>query len=105
MEVKKKRSALEMQCFQGLRVSESTPFFIKGCILLYGTEPAFPNLLQRPGGCPEEMQHGIVTARMERKVTDYGGDPKLIGAEHKPYSYDDKPAESGFAGKTGFKVA
>ena len=24
MEVKKKRSALEMQCFQGLRVSEST---------------------------------------------------------------------------------
>lgn len=81
------------------------PFFIKGRILLYSIGPAFPDLLQRPGGCPEEMQHGIVTARMERKVTDYGGDPKLIGAEHKPYSYGDKPAESGFAGKTGFKVA
>ena len=49
------------------------------------------------------MQHGIVTARVKRKVTDYGGDSKLIGAEHKPHSYDNKPAESGFAGKTGFK--
>ena len=30
---------------------------IKGRILLYGTEPAFPDLLQRPGGCPEEKKN------------------------------------------------
>ena len=81
------------------------PFFIKRRILLYSREPAFPDLLQRPGGCPEEMQHGIVTARMERKVTDYGSDTKLIGAEHKPYDDSNEPAEGSFAGKTGFKVA
>jgi hypothetical protein len=81
------------------------PFFIKGRILLYSRGPAFPDLLQRPGGCPEEMQHGTVTARMERKVTDYGCGPKLIGTEHKPYGYGHEPTESSFAGKTGFKMA
>lgn len=33
MEVKKKRSALEMQCFQGLRVSEST-LLVPGTLLI-----------------------------------------------------------------------
>lgn len=68
-------------------------------------EPAFPDILQGPGGRPEEMQHGIITDRVKRKVTDNGSDTKLIGAKHKPYGNGYKPAESGFAGKTGLKVA
>lgn len=51
------------------------------------------------------MQHGVITARVKRKVTDYGGDAKLIRAEHKAYGNGYKPAESSFPGKTGFKVA
>lgn len=51
------------------------------------------------------MQYGIITARVKRKVTDYGGNTKLIGTDHQPYGDDGKPAESSPAGKTWFKVA
>ena len=58
------------------------PLFIKRRIPADGRVPAFPDTLQRPGGCPEEMQHWLITARGKCKVTYYGSDTKLIGAEH-----------------------
>jgi hypothetical protein len=77
------------------------PLFIKRRIPADGRVPAFPDTLQRPGGCPEEMQHWLITARGKCKVTYYGSDTKLIGAEHKPCDDGYKPAESSSAGKTG----
>ena len=40
---------------------------------------------------------------MERKVTDYGCDSRLIGAEYKPYDNGNEPAEGSLAGKQGSK--
>lgn len=51
------------------------------------------------------MQHGIITARAERKVTYYGSKPRFIGAEHKPYGYGRKPAESSFAFIENFQLS
>lgn len=51
------------------------------------------------------MQHGIITAQIKRKVTDYGSNTKLIGTDHQPYGDDNKPVESSLAGKIGFKMA
>ena len=51
------------------------------------------------------MDHGFITIWAESKVTDNGGYSKLIGTEHKPYGNGHKPAERGFTGETGFKVA
>ncbi len=79
--------------------------FIKGRIPADSRVPAFPDILQRPGGCPEKMQHGFITARGKCKVTYYESDAKLIGAEHKPCCNDHEPTESSFTRKTGFKVA
>jgi hypothetical protein len=79
--------------------------FIKRRIPADSRVPAFPDILQRPGGCPKEMQHGFITARGKSKVTYYGSNSKLIRAEHKPCCNGHEPAESSFTRKTGFKVA
>ena len=47
MEVKKKRSALEIQCFQGLRVSESTLSLKGGANFEGETAPATEKRLKK----------------------------------------------------------
>ena len=51
------------------------------------------------------MQHGIITAWIECKVTDNRSEAKFIGTEHKTNRNGNKPAESSFPGETGFEVA
>lgn len=80
------------------------PFFIQGRILLDHRELVSADIRERPGGCLEKMQHGVIAARVKRKVTNYGSDTKFIGTKHKPQDNGYKPTESRFAGKTGFKV-
>ena len=62
--------------------------FIKRRMSADSRELAFLDILQRPGGCPEEMQHGLTTAWSKGPVNG-----------HKPVE------DSSLAGKTGFKVA
>lgn len=72
-------------------------FLCEKRILADGREPVPADILQRPGGYPEEMWHGIITARVERKVTYDRGDTQFIGTEHKPYGNSNKPVKRRFA--------
>ena len=51
------------------------------------------------------MDHGTITARTERKITDNRGNTKLIGTQHQTQDNGNKPAKRCFTGKTGFKMA
>ena len=84
---------------------EEVPFLIKGRKLLYGRKPAFPNDIQRPGGCPEKMYHGVITVWAECKVTDDRGHTEFIGTQHQANGNGNEPTEGSFPGKTGFKMA
>jgi len=51
------------------------------------------------------MHHGVITVRVERKVTDDRGHTEFIGTQHQAYGDGNKPTEGSLPGKTGFKMA
>ena len=70
-----------------------TSFFIERKIISYNGKPTEADGIQRPGGCPEKVDHGKVTMWGESQVADDGGKAKFVGAKHKPYNNRDKPTE------------
>jgi hypothetical protein len=60
------------------RKDVAIPFLVNGSMQPDSGEPAFTDIFQRPGECPEKMQQGIITARVEYKAVYDGGDTRLI---------------------------
>jgi len=69
------------------------PFPVERGILPDSGIPVSADIPQRPGGCPEKVEHGIITARVKCKVTDNGSNTKFIGTEHKSNGDGYKPVE------------
>jgi hypothetical protein len=80
------------------------PFLIEREGIFYSREPTVPKRIQRPGRCPEKVDHGKVAIRREGQVADDGGNAKFVGSEHKANGNGNKPAERSFPGEAGLKL-